>query len=111
MKQTLGPAVALDQYYQRLVDLGIELGPAFRGIGEAHRGAGEALALVALPSARNGDNVVWAHPALLDGVLQVCGLALSQPPDSKDLYLLTEIERFELTKPLPQNIVVSCSRT
>ena len=67
-KRTLGPAAAVDQYYGRLVGLGIELGPAFRGIGEAYRGAGEALALVELPSSQNDDNVVWAHPALLDGV-------------------------------------------
>ncbi len=104
VKLTLGPAVDLEQYNEHLTGLGIELGPAFRGIGEAYRGPGEALALVELPSARTSDNVTWAHPALLDGVLQVCGLALSQPSDSKDLYLLTEIERFELTKPLPKKL-------
>jgi len=101
MKQMLGPAVALDQYYKQLASLGIELGPTFRGISETHRNAGEALALVEIASARSSDNVVWAHPALLDGVLQVCGLTLPDDQDSKDLYLLTEIERLELTTPLP----------
>ena len=36
--------------------------------------------------------------------LQVCGLALAEPPNSNDLYLLTEIERLELTKPLPKTL-------
>ena len=58
LKQTLGTAVALDQYYKQLVSLGIELGPAFRGISEAYRNAGEALALIEIPSV--GTATMWS---------------------------------------------------
>jgi len=56
-RDALGEAGSCEGYYARLAALGIELGPAFRSLREAHHRDGEALAMVGLPPACAGDAV------------------------------------------------------
>lgn len=97
----LGPATSCDTYYAQLADLGIDLGPMFRSLRTAHRGDGEAFAEISLPDACAHDEVVWAHPALLDGALQSVGLAVPESTDADHAYLLTEVEHIQLVESLP----------
>ena len=63
------------QTYERLTDVGLGYGPAFRGVLEAVRiGDGEVLARLSLPSlARDVADPYPVHPALLDAALHVAG--------------------------------------
>jgi acyl transferase domain-containing protein/NADP-dependent 3-hydroxy acid dehydrogenase YdfG len=97
----VGPAADCAAYYERLADLGIELGPSFRSLAEARRRDGAVLATVALAPACEDDPVTWAHPALLDGALQAVGLAVPASAGGGDVYLLSEIDHIELVAPLP----------
>ena len=94
-------ATSRDGYYAQLMGLGIELGPAFRSLTQAHRRHGEAQAQLVLPTACAGATVAWAHPALIDGALQAVGLAVPASSDTEHAYLLTEVERIDLVEPLP----------
>jgi acyl transferase domain-containing protein/acyl carrier protein len=103
-RDALGAATACDGYYEQLAGLGIDLGPAFRSLREAHRREGEALAQIHLPAACAGDDVTWVHPALLDGALQAVGLAVPAAADAEHAYLLTEVDRIDLVGPLPASL-------
>ncbi|MEO8804850.1 MAG: type I polyketide synthase [Burkholderiaceae bacterium] len=103
-RDALGAATSCEGYYAQLVGLGIDLGPAFRSLHQAHRREGEALAQLSLPQACGSDAVVWAHPALLDGALQAVGLAVPASADAEHAYLLTEVERIDLVGPLPASL-------
>lgn len=100
-QDALGAAQPCDGYYQRLQDLGIELGEGFRSLVLAHVGSGEALAQIALPATAADDRIGWVHPALFDGALQAVGLAVPASTQADTAYLLTEIERLDLLAPLP----------
>ncbi|MEV5011668.1 beta-ketoacyl synthase N-terminal-like domain-containing protein [Streptomyces sp. NPDC055692] len=57
----------LDDHYERLVDDGLDLGPAFRGLRAAWRHDGAVLAEVELPAGTTDDPGAYGmHPALLD---------------------------------------------
>ena len=89
-----------DDYYARLLELGIDLRTSFRTLREARRSDGHVVARLELPESRLGDAVAWAHPALLDGALQSVGLALPAS-NSSDIYLFTGVERVQVSGPLP----------
>jgi acyl transferase domain-containing protein len=97
----LGPAVSIDVYHAGLANLGIDLGPALRSLCQVHRRDGEVLAQIALPDACGHDAVIWAHPALIDGIAQSIGLAVSELSGTNDAYLFGGAERIELVGPLP----------
>ncbi|WP_432247295.1 polyketide synthase dehydratase domain-containing protein [Streptomyces sanyensis] len=61
--------------YTRLAGLGIEYGPAFRGLGEAYRGRGAALGRLA---ARPADGHLL-HPAVLDAAFHAAALPEGAP--------------------------------
>ncbi|MFG3351111.1 SDR family NAD(P)-dependent oxidoreductase [Streptomyces sp. NPDC048001] len=61
--------------YTRLAGLGIEYGPAFRGLREAHRGRGAALGRLA---ARPADGHLL-HPAVLDAAFHAAALPEGAP--------------------------------
>ncbi len=103
-RDALGAATSCEGFHAELERLGIELGPAFRSLQQAHRRDGEALAQIALPAVCANDAITWAHPALLDGALQAVGLALPPSTDGEQAYLLTEIDRIALTGPLPASL-------
>lgn len=74
----------LNESYQRL---GIEYGPAFRGLEQVWIRQGEALGNVVLPSSlRYEADAYLLHPALLDACLQVLG-ATSSDMEDQPLYL------------------------
>jgi acyl transferase domain-containing protein/NAD(P)-dependent dehydrogenase (short-subunit alcohol dehydrogenase family) len=101
IERALGAAQGCDAHYAKLAALGIDLGPAFRSLQQAHCRDGEALARIVLPAANVTDPVAWVHPGLLDGALQAVGLALSSSGTADDLFLLTEIAQLRLAAPLP----------
>ncbi|WP_437313181.1 type I polyketide synthase [Sorangium sp. So ce385] len=59
--------------YAELTEMGLEYGPAFRGIVELWRGEGEALGRLRLPEAAGSAAEYRLHPALLDACFQVIG--------------------------------------
>ncbi|MBM7776561.1 acyl transferase domain-containing protein [Actinokineospora baliensis] len=60
--------VDVDALYERLAGNGIELGPRFRWLTEAHTGDDEVVAAVTRPSGTR--KVAPAHPGLLDAMFQ-----------------------------------------
>ncbi|MGW0245003.1 polyketide synthase dehydratase domain-containing protein, partial [Micromonospora chalcea] len=54
--------------YDRLAEVGLDYGPAFRGVRRAWRDGADVLAEVALPDGLSADHV-GIHPALLDAAL------------------------------------------
>ena len=101
IERRLGPVESCDGFYERLTELGIHLGAAFRVLVDARRGDGEVLATAELSVERHRDSVEFAHPALLDGALQAVGLSVPAVPDSDDVYLFSGLEHIELTGKLP----------
>jgi len=69
-------AIPLDAFYDRLPDLGLEYGPAFRGLAAAWRHGDEVFAEVRLGAEQRGEAERFhIHPALLDAAAQT-GLLL-----------------------------------
>ena len=94
-------SIPIDHYYPALSELGLEYGPAFRGIKELFRGEGEVLAHVVLPE-ELADTGSFLHPALLDACLHTY-TALVEPRVDFDptavrerlCYLPIAFERFQ----------------
>ncbi len=70
--------------YARFSSLGLNYGPAFRGLRALWKGPGEALAEVALPQGLEADGY-GVHPALLDAALQAVIGALGVELDGPQL--------------------------
>jgi acyl transferase domain-containing protein len=90
-----------DDYYTRLVDLGLEFGEHFRGVRQVWRRDGEALGLIQLPQGLSADVKNYRiHPAFLDACFHLLGAPL---PGVKleTAYLLIGIEHFRLYCPPP----------
>ncbi|WDO11183.1 SDR family NAD(P)-dependent oxidoreductase [Streptomyces murinus] len=64
--------VELDGFYDRLADLGLAYGPAFRGLRSAWRTGDAVFAEVALPDGTDTGSFLL-HPALLDAALHAIG--------------------------------------
>ncbi|WP_256107883.1 type I polyketide synthase, partial [Streptomyces sp. ODS05-4] len=73
--------VPLDGYYDGLRALGLEYGPAFRGLTELWRAGRTAYALVRLPESVSAADY-GLHPALLDAALHALA-ALDAPQDTE----------------------------
>ncbi len=105
----LGPAQPCTAHYERLRAVGIELGPAFAPLQQAHRQPGVALARLARPGVVPAGAFTLAHPGVLDGALQAAGLALPLPevqagtgPGATTTYLLHGLQELALrSTPLP----------
>ena len=63
--------LAAAELYAALGALGYGYGPAFQGVEELRRGAGEALGRVRLPTGAGAGSDYRLHPALLDACFQV----------------------------------------
>jgi thioester reductase-like protein len=89
--------VAGPDCYSLFNKIGLHYGASFQGIERLWQGSGEALALVVVPQALQGqadDYVV--HPAVLDACLQaLCG-ALSPDDGAATIFLPVEIEQVRL---------------
>ncbi|WP_128382152.1 SDR family NAD(P)-dependent oxidoreductase, partial [Streptomyces cavernae] len=70
--------VALDGFYDGLVDAGFDYGPAFRGLTSAWRRDGEVFAEITLPGSVQVDGFA-AHPGLLDSALHAMALLWDGP--------------------------------
>ncbi|MEV0696189.1 type I polyketide synthase, partial [Streptomyces sp. NPDC050388] len=69
--------VEVEAMYAELAGLGLEYGPAFRGLRAVWRRGDEVFAEVALPDAQAGDvDGYGVHPALMDAALHPVGLGL-----------------------------------
>ncbi len=70
-------AIAGDDAYERLADMGLEYGPTFQGLRAAWRRGEEVFAEVALDERQAGEaGSFGVHPALLDSALHASALAL-----------------------------------
>lgn len=76
-------AVDIDAYQARIAALGLDYGPAFRSLVEAHRSDGEAYGVVRLPEGTA--NTYGLHPGLLDAAFHLIGLAHTGDGDERFL--------------------------
>ncbi|KJV10283.1 polyketide synthase, partial [Elstera litoralis] len=94
----------VDRYYAGLATLGLDYGPAFRGIQSLWQGLGEVLAHVRLPDSVAADGYPL-HPALLDAALHTYPAVIDAFGDftavtlpAEGMHLPTGIERFSIAK-------------
>ncbi len=70
-------ALDVDQFYDRLVELGLEYGPAFQGLRAAWKTGDQVFAEVSLSEDQREEAARYSmHPALLDAALQTMGTPL-----------------------------------
>lgn len=89
------------EFYDRLLSLGIDLGPAFQGVAAVHRGEQGVVVDLDAPLAAEGA-MSGAHPTQLDAILQAVGAALDT--GSSEAALLVGIDRVDLRGPLPRRL-------
>ncbi|MDT0263828.1 polyketide synthase [Jatrophihabitans lederbergiae] len=70
-----------ETFYHQLAETGLDLGAGFRGLVGVHSREGEAVAEIAVPPGRTGDETCLLNPALLDAALQTA-LAVQPEPDA-----------------------------
>jgi acyl transferase domain-containing protein/acyl carrier protein len=94
---------ATEPFYERLVDLGVSYGPAFRGLRQVWRRDGEALARIQATGEIARDTAAYQlHPALLDACLQLLGAAIpGAGADSSvdDVYIPVELGSYRPLQP------------
>ena len=95
-------AVAVEDFYRKVGEGGVEYGPAFRVIERLWRGQGEALGELVLPAALAGESL-GAHPALLDGWFQVLGGVLG-PTEVEGVWLPFGWEALWVSGRLPERL-------
>ncbi len=96
IRERCSETIASADYYQILTDMGLDYGPAFRGIVAMQRQDGEALADIVLPDGVDGSGYLL-HPALLDACFQVIGAALpSFKEAAAHVYVPVGVSRFQL---------------
>ncbi len=76
-RRRCGDPVAVDGYYAELAQIGLDYGPAFRGLRELWRGDGEAVGRVELSPEHADDDAYVVHPALLDACFHLFGPVLA----------------------------------
>ena len=104
LRADLSP-VEVGDYYRHRASTGVDLGPAFRTLGRAWSGPGEAVAEVSLPEAMGGHGLD-AHPLVLDGCFQAVGVARNvSGTEGGATYLPFGWERLWLAGRLPDRVV------
>lgn len=98
-------ALDVGAHYGRLESLGLNYGPAFRGLETLYQGDGIAVGTAVLPDAAKDMASYKFHPALLDSVFHAIS-ALVPHGGEPQLYLPTRIDRIEWKQPPPQRVVV-----
>ncbi len=89
--------IAQDDYYEQLVQLGLDFGTDFRGLTHIWRRDGEALGQMVLPEALLADTATYhMHPAFLDACFHLVGAPLTAGLETP--YLLVGIEQFQLKR-------------
>lgn len=96
----------LTDYYAQIEELGVEYGPAFRGLVQVRRRMSAALGQITLPQAAQDSKHYLVHPVLLDACFQLIGAAL--PPeianDVNTMYAPIEIEGMRVYRPAPDTV-------
>jgi acyl transferase domain-containing protein/surfactin synthase thioesterase subunit len=116
VKQRCATSIPVDHYYERLRQLGLEYGPAFRGIEALFRGKGEVLARVVLPE-QVAELTSYLHPALLDACLHTYTAIVEpsldfNPAESRErcCYLPIDFEGFAGRRPGAREVWVHSVR-
>ena len=88
--------IDISQFYDNLRDLGVDFGPAFRGLERAWAGAGEALGEVQFTPAVAADAEKYGlHPAFLDGCFHVSAVVMDTLQGAGGhMYLPIGVDRF-----------------
>src|SRR6266545_1592443 len=92
--------------YALCAGMGLIYGPSFQGITTIHRGNGQALAQLRLPSVvadTSGDYVL--HPSLMDGALQAAVGLIGDASESSQLRLPFALESLRIISPCSQEMV------
>lgn len=91
--------LAVEAYYEHLLSIGADYGPAFRGLEQIWRRDGEALGWLKLPAVVHDVDGYSIHPALLDACFQLLGAAVPGDLESEDnniIYVPVAIEQIRL---------------
>lgn len=94
-----GERVDVEALHASLADRGLEYGPAFRTIVEAHRLGDRAVAGVAMADGRDPGAHV-AHPTLVDAALRLVGALVDAADGGGTTVLPFQIDRVHMSAPL-----------
>ncbi|WP_458789382.1 choline/carnitine O-acyltransferase [Adonisia turfae] len=95
---------SVQKIYEQLGSMGLELGPAFRGIQQLWGGVNEALAELMLPEGlTTAESIEPIHPVLLDACTQTLFGAIDKTLDDV-LYLPLQYQQLELYRPAPSHL-------
>ncbi len=82
LKAACPAAGDVSTFYQRMTEIGIQQGPAFRGLSQIWHGNSEALGQIILPPENASESHKYQlHPALLDACFQLLDAAI--PPETR----------------------------
>ena len=95
-RRFITPAV----HYATAARLGLDYGPAFRGVSVLGAGDGEAFAELAWPAAAPEQADLWLHPALMDAAVQVVFACLPAEAGGDHAYLPVRMDRVRASGPL-----------
>jgi acyl transferase domain-containing protein/acyl carrier protein len=86
--------ISSKEFYEKVIDLGLEFGPAFRGLTKIWKGNNEALGLMQLPKTLIAESSSYQiHPAFLDSCFHLLGAPLGEVDTA---FLLIGLDRFQL---------------
>ncbi len=86
--------ISSEEFYEKVIDLGLEFGPAFRGLTKIWKGKDEALGLMQLPKDLIAETSTYhIHPAFLDSCFHLLGAPLGEVDTA---FLLIGLDRFRL---------------
>jgi thioester reductase-like protein len=95
--------ISSESIYSRFNSVGLEYGPAFRGITNAWRSDNESLGEIGLPEGTDFDNGLYLiHPAMLDACLQIIMAAYSVAAtdgQQERVVLPVSLDRLRLFRP------------
>lgn len=95
--------IGANEYYRRLAELGLQLGPSYRGITALHLGKAEALSEIVLPGhLEPGAFRFMLHPAIFDSALQGCLGLLEHEEGLRRLFLPFAMDEVTLFRRPPQ---------
>jgi len=87
----------VEAYYARFRAVGVEYGPAFRGIEAVWSGDGEAVGRLTIPEAAGDTQGYRVHPVLLDAGFQLLGAAYGRRASGDAVYMPTTLARCTVT--------------
>jgi len=104
LRERCNGEIKTEALYAAAHKLGLELGPAFRGIEQVRQGPGEAFGAIRLPAASSFEREYGIHPALLDSALQLVLAAATGAADGSEVSLPIGVERFTLSVHAPSRL-------